>query len=130
MTEASGAIWWNELMTRDVNRALSYYERVAGWRWDTMPSGESFGDYHLAVKNGRPIAGCVDMSGVDFLHSYNDFWLTFVQVEDCDLSAELCGESGGSVLRAPFSLPNVGRVAIVADTNGALHGLITPSASN
>jgi len=130
MTETRGAIWWNELMTRDVERALSYYERVAGWRWDTLPSGQDFGDYHLAVKGGRPVAGCVDISRVDALSDYRDFWLTFVAVEDCDIAAEWCAESGGLIVRAPFSLANVGRVAIAADANGALHGLITPSARN
>ncbi len=117
-------------MTRDVDRALSYYENVLGWRFYAMPFGEGFSEYHLALKDGRPIAGCQDINSVDYLDVDRDFWLAFMAVEDCDMAAELAQDAGGSVLRQPADLPNIGRVAILGDCCGALHGLITPMMQN
>jgi hypothetical protein len=36
-------------------------------------------------------------------------------------------EAGGSVMRDPFDVPEVGRIAIVADPGGAAQGWMTPA---
>lgn len=130
MTATTTGVWWNELMTRDVERALDYYESVLGWRFEQTPFGDDFGHYHLAFRNGRPVAGCVDISSVEYLSPYKDFWLPFLTVEDCDRAIEEIEGSGGAILRKPFNMPNIGRVSIAIDSCGALHGLITPSMTN
>ena len=37
MTTTHGKFYWNELMTRDVERAKKFYADTLGWSFDGMP---------------------------------------------------------------------------------------------
>jgi predicted enzyme related to lactoylglutathione lyase len=53
-------------------------------------------------------------------------WLTWIQVEDVDGTVETAGSHGGQVHVAPFDVPGVGRLSILADNTGGVFGVITP----
>lgn len=125
MSDMHGAIWWSELMTRGVEPAKAYYGAVCGWSWETMPMGE--GDYHVASANGRPVAGAMDMSDLPGMEGLPPHWFTYIAVDDVDAAARATEERGGTVIRAPWDVPGVGRIAIVEDPAGAAVGLMTPA---
>ena len=50
-------------------------------------------------------------------------WLNYVTVESADASAARVTELGGKICKPPFDIPNVGRIAIVQDPQGAFFGL-------
>ena len=52
-------------------------------------------------------------------------WFDYIEVDDVDHRVALVPENGGNVLRPPFDIPNVGRIAIIADATGAAVGLMT-----
>ncbi|SFC35821.1 VOC family protein [Tropicimonas isoalkanivorans] len=120
-----GAIWWSELKTSDVRGALKYYGDVCGWSFDAMPM--EGGDYHVAVAHGKPIAGISDMTGSEQFEESTPHWFTYIAVDDVDRAAERTRFAGGRIIRPPFDVPEVGRIAIVADTSGAVVGLMTPA---
>ncbi len=125
MSQLHGTICWSELMTRDPAAARTYYERVCGWIFDCRPMEE--GTYLLAMAHGRPVAGIVDMSGLEGMDDAPPHWFTYVAVDDLDAALETTETEGGRIMRAPFDVPDVGRIAIVSDASGASVGLIVPA---
>jgi hypothetical protein len=46
-------------------------------------------------------------------------WISYVSVEDVDAAAKAAAANGGQVVEAPFDGPGVGRMARIADPQGA-----------
>lgn len=129
MSDTHGTIWWSELMTRDVAAARDYYAAICGWTFEDMPM-EGGDDYHCAMKAGRPTAGIMDMTGLPGMEEETPpHWFTYIAVDDVDAAAQATKAAGGAIVRPPFDVPGVGRIAIVADPAGAAVGLMTPAAT-
>jgi predicted enzyme related to lactoylglutathione lyase len=54
-------------------------------------------------------------------------WLAYVHVADVDASARKTTELGGKVLAPPMDIPDVGRIAVIQDPQGATIGLFKPA---
>lgn len=129
-----GKIVWSELMTRNIEKSIEYYERLAGWRFDKVPlskggaeyekaSGDA--EYYYLAKRGRmPVAGMMDMSGMHELRGIPAHWMTYVGVADIEKAVADIKALGGSVKRDIFSVPNMGRIAILQDPDGAVFGVM------
>ena len=65
MPSSHGQFHWNELMTRNVEKAKKFYADTIGWTYDAMPMPEG-GVYTLAMSGGMPVAGIFDISGPDY----------------------------------------------------------------
>ena len=126
MGQMHGDIHWNELMTRDVEGSKAYYGATCGWTWDTMPMSGG-GDYHLAMKDGVPVAGMMDMSGMAEEQDSPAMWFTYIAVQDVDAVADAAEGRGAKVETAPFDVPGVGRIMMLRDPGGARVGLMTPA---
>ena len=46
-------------------------------------------------------------------------WNTYIWVDDADITAKKAAEAGGAVLAEPFDVMDAGRMAVLADTEGA-----------
>lgn len=126
MSEFRGAIWWNELMTHDVDHAKAWYRRVCGWRFRTTPAADG-GDYHVAYLGAQPVAGMLDISQMAHHAETSAQWITYMAVDDLETALHQAEIGGGRIARAPFDVPNVGCIAIVHDSVGAPLGLIVPA---
>ena len=118
---AHGSFVWNELVTNDVERAKAFYEKTLGWKVERM-DGE-YGTYWMAKAGDTPVAGIMDakMSPVkDSPH-----WLAYLEVDDIDRRVREVAANGGKILREPFDVPGIGRIAMVADATGAPIGWMT-----
>jgi hypothetical protein len=111
-------------MTRDVEGAKAFYGAALGWTFAPMPMPD--GTYWLVMAEGEaPVAGLFD------IHMMKDtemqpHWLSYIAVDDVDARLEAAAEAGGSILRPPFDVEGVGRIAIVRDPEGAVTGWMTP----
>ncbi len=114
-----GRFYWNELMTDDVEKAKAFYEATLGWRFDAMPmdGGET---YYVAMLDGEPVAGMMDKSMLP--PEVPSHWFSYINVDDVDARLEKLKAHEGRVLREPFEVPGIGRIAIVADPTGAPMG--------
>jgi uncharacterized protein len=56
-------------------------------------------------------------------------WLTYLACDDVDATAAKAEELGGRTYKAPFDVPTVGRMAILADSTGAVFGIFHPNGS-
>jgi hypothetical protein len=117
-----GAFMWNELMTNDVEKAKSFYRATLGWATEEMkmPSGS----YWIAKHDGKMVAGIMDIAMMP--PGTPPHWFSYIEVDDVDARVKKVAGSGGKVIREPFDIPDVGRVAIVADATGAIVGWMTP----
>lgn len=109
---------WSELVSRDTAGSREFYTELLGWTADEVPGAN--GPYTLFREDGEAVAGLMAPPGAEVPAP---MWFTYLAVADVDASVARVGALGGKVLRAPFDVPNVGRIAVVADPGGAAVGL-------
>ncbi|MHA6324013.1 VOC family protein [Roseivivax sp. CAU 1753] len=127
MQDTHGTVIWSELMTRDIAGAQRYYTEICGWSFTAVPMGPDAPDYILGMRGGAPVAGLVDMTADPDDSGKDPYWLSYLAVDDVDAAVATTIDAGGSVQRAPFDVPETGRVAVVIDPTGAMVGLMTPA---
>ena len=112
-------IAWNELISPDVAGSREFYTALLGWatREEAMPGG---GAYTLFLEGDRPVAGLMMPPDAD---TPAPLWFAYLAVDDADAAVEKAAGLGAKVLRAPFDIPGVARIAIIADPSGAAVGL-------
>ena len=115
-----GRFIWNELLADDVESAAAFYAKLLGWEPVPAPNGMN---YTLFKKDGNDVAGLMKlpMPGVP------PHWLNYVNVRDVDASAAQVTALGGTICAPPFDIPNIGRIAVVQDPQGARFGLFQPT---
>ncbi|MEM9632424.1 MAG: VOC family protein [Pseudomonadota bacterium] len=119
-----GVFYWNELMTRDTEKAREFYGKTLGWTFTEMPMEE--GVYLLAKLGDKPVAGLFPMIGPRF-DGLPEHWFSYIAVDDVDERLDLAKAHGGEIVRPPFDVPGVGRIAVLKDVNGAAQGWMTPA---
>ena len=123
---AHGAFHWNELNTRNVKKAKDFYAKTLGWTYEDMPMGEGMTYTTIYYADGKMAGGMVEMKGPMF-DNIPEHWLPYIAVDDIDKRVKTLKAAGGKVIREPWDVPTVGRIAIVADSNGAVSGWMTPA---
>ncbi|PIB23232.1 hypothetical protein BFP76_09460 [Amylibacter kogurei] len=125
MADNHGQIWWTELNTWDPDKAKDYYGAVMGWTFEETPTAgtDNARPYYIAKKGDQPVAGIFNLVSPDF-NGVPDHWFTYFSVTDLDATLTNTVEKGGKVHRQPFEIPNVGRMAVVADSNGGVAAYI------
>ena len=119
-----GGVAWSELMTRDVEAAKAYYAASCGWSYDSMKM-DNGQDYFVAMSDGKPMAGLMDMADDSKYDGMPSHWFTYFAVDDVDKAVAQTREMSGTIMREPYDVPGIGRIAIVKDPSGAGLGLIT-----
>ena len=114
---------WNELITTDVEAAKRFFASTVGWTFNSVATPS--GPYWLAWSGETMVGGIMSR---DLVHeaSVPSHWFTYLQVDDVDRRAAEVEANGGTLIRAPFDVPELGRVAVVADPSGAVLGIMTP----
>lgn len=121
-----GKFFWNELMTRDVEASKTFFADTLGWTFDAVPTPEGSGAYWIAKSGGEPVGGFFPIDGPQFA-PLAEAWLGYIAVDDVDARFRKVLQAGGKVMREPFDIPNVGRIAIVMDSRGIPIGIMTPA---
>jgi predicted enzyme related to lactoylglutathione lyase len=117
----SGEFCWNRLMTPDVNGAKKFYCKLFGWEIHKTALGQvpiyvfKDGDKQIAGMIERPIGGDEK--------SYPTMWMSYIAVEDINLTVTKAMELGAQVILPPTSISTNGYVAVLLDPTGARIGL-------
>ncbi len=119
----SGTFCWADLSTSDPEKAKKFYESLFGWK---IGPGEKDPSGYLHIQNGQDFIGGIPPA------QYRDprvppHWMIYFLVDDVDASAAKAKEMGAAMHLAPMSVENVGRMAIVADPQGASFAIFKPS---
>lgn len=108
-----GKFVWFELVSRDAKKAQAFYSEVLGWKVKPFPMGDF--TYEM-IYAGDTMIGGYALPKSDRQRSH---WLSYVSVEDVDATAKAATAKGGRVVEAPSDIPGVGRMARIADPQGA-----------
>jgi hypothetical protein len=120
-----GAFTWSEHMSRDFEGAKAFYAAVFGYEYGDM-STEDF-SYATLLINGQQVVGGIGAYPGGSGNEHQAFWGVYFGTTDTDKAVELATSHGGQVVRPAADSP-YGRMAIVADNQGAVFSLIsTPS---
>lgn len=120
-----GQFYWNELMTRDAEKAKAFYADCVGWTYDEMKMGDG-PSYWVAKAGGGPAGGIFTMAGPDF-EGVPEHWLPYLHVDDVDAAIAKATAAGANIMRPPFEVPGIGRIAIIQQPGGAVIGWMTPA---
>jgi predicted enzyme related to lactoylglutathione lyase len=125
MTWTHGKFYWNELMTRDLERAKKFYADTLGWTFDPMSAGGG-PTYWIIKAGGEMVGGLFDISGHDF-DQVPESWMSYIAVDDVDARVAKAVKAGAQVMKPAFDIPGVGRIAILREPGGAGIGWMTPA---
>ena len=112
----TGAVMWNELMTTDANAAAQFYTAVFETETALM-SGPGGMEYTLLKAGGNDVAGMMNLPPE--MSAVPPHWGTYFGVYDVDASAKQAESLGAKVMAAPFDVPEIGRMAVLMDPQGA-----------
>ena len=116
-----GAPCWIDLMTADPDQAKRFYGELFGWEFQTGDQ-EKYGGYITASKDGKSVAGMMQKD--DSMAGMPDVWSTYLRSEDAAATVKAAAEHGGQVYMGPMDVPDGPRIAMFADPEGHLVGLI------
>jgi uncharacterized protein len=122
--ESHGHFHWNELMTRDVEKAKKFYADTIGWSFEGMEMPD--GTYWIATVDGEPVAGIFDISSAEY-QGVPESWMSYIAVDDVDARVRKAAQAGAKVMKEPFDVPGVGRIAMLTEPGGAGIGWMTPA---
>ena len=121
MTNKHGDFIWYELLTSDADAAGEFYAKVVGWTCKS--AGQPGMDYRFFyagdgndMKDG--VGGYMAITADMVAGGAKPCWLGYIAVDDVDASVASIVAAGGAAQMPAMDLPNVGRIAMVADGQG------------
>ena len=123
----TGIFLWDELISDDVEASKRYYKAVVGWSADAMDMGEFV--YTIFKRGPNDEMGSAGMFPKREGMEMPNAWVTYIATDDVDATIAK-GEQLGATVHVPaMDVPNVGRLAMLADPTGAAFGLFKPERS-
>ena len=121
MANAHGDFIWYELMTPDPAGAKAFYDKVIGWNMQAqgnpMPNGSEYRE--IMAQDGNHAGGVLTLTPQMAESGVRPAWFGYVAVEDVDAAVAKAKQAGGSVFMEPMDMEGVGRMAMLADPQGA-----------
>jgi predicted enzyme related to lactoylglutathione lyase len=119
-----GEFIWYELMTSDGEGAKAFYDSVVGWN-----IGEAVAEYNgyrmIGRSDGKFAGGILPLTAEMQQHGARPTWLGYINVNDVDEASASIERAGGNTLMK-HDIPNVGRIAMVTDPQGAPFYVMKP----
>jgi len=119
-TPKRGRFVWNELVTTNLPAAKKFYSGLLGWK--AKPFGKGL-DYTLLMKGKDSVGGMMKCPKPGL----PAHWIPYVFVDNVDATAKQAAKLRGKVVMEPFDVPDVGRIAVLLDPQGAAIGIFKPS---
>lgn len=116
-----GALVWNELATKDTEKAKEFYTEFFGWGVDDMDMNGGM-IYTAFMNSDRPAAGMIAITAD--MGDMPSVWSVYFAVDDCDKGVEEAKSLGGEVVVPPTDIPEVGRFSFLKDSQGAVFAII------
>ncbi|MEO7564319.1 MAG: VOC family protein [Sphingomicrobium sp.] len=126
MPDPKGSFIWYELISPDPAASKTFYDAVVGWDIEGEPSGQM--DYRMINRSDGGQAGGVlrltdEMRG----HGGRPIWLGYLHVEDVDATISAIEGDGGTTVMPATDIPDIGRIAMIADAMGAPFYIMKPT---
>jgi predicted enzyme related to lactoylglutathione lyase len=120
-----GSFIWYELMTSDPEGAKAFYDAVVGWN-----IGEGVAEYNgyrmIGTNDGKFAGGLLPLNAEMQQNGAQPTWLGYIHVPDVDQKVAAIEAAGGTTQLPATDIPNVGRIAMVTDPQGAAFYVMKP----
>ncbi|MBL4684091.1 MAG: VOC family protein [Nannocystaceae bacterium] len=113
MAHNYGSFVWFELVVPDIDKAIRFYPETFGFGTTEMDMGDF--TYTMFTQGDKTVGGVVNPRG----GPQPPHWTGYLAVADVDASLKTVKAKGGKVLAPAFDIPTVGRMAPIADPQGA-----------
>ncbi len=114
LVDEHGTMCWHELVTSDVDAAMSFYSELLGWT--SVPFDE---EGTVGIRLGDDFIASATPAAEDV----PPHWAVLFAVDDCDATVEQCERLGGQTVVLAMDQPP-GRMAMLADDQGAMFWVI------
>ena len=114
-----GKFVWFELVSNDVKKAQAFYGEVLGWQTKAVPMGAYSYEMICLTDSLDSMIGGYSTPRPERGEGQPAHWISYVSVEDVDARAATAAAKGGRIVAKPYDIPTVGRVARIADPQGA-----------
>lgn len=106
-----GMFCWIELATNDAAASKTFYTSLFGWAANDMPIPD--GVYTMLQKNGHDLGALYQTKEIP------PNWATYIAVANVDEASAKAADLGATIVAPPFDVMDIGRMALVADPQGA-----------
>ena len=117
---------WYELMTSDMKAAESFYRAVVGWGTSSFDGAGQ--PYTMFNRSGDTSIGGV-MKTPDEMKT-PPFWSMYIGVPKLEETAAHIKRLGGQAHTEVISIPDVGRMQMMADPQGAMFYIYEPASAD
>src|SRR6266704_381263 len=121
MSERDGYIpgvpCWIDTNQPDPDAAAAFYRGLFGWDLEDVMPEDAGGKYLIGRIRGGDVAA---VSSIPDCATPMAIWNTDIWVDSADDTAAKVEDAGGAVLSAPFDVMDAGRMAVLADPEGAV----------
>jgi predicted enzyme related to lactoylglutathione lyase len=112
-----GVPCWVDTSQPDPDAAAAFYGGLFGWDLENAMPPEAPGKYFMARLRGGEVAAVSSQpEGAPPMA----VWNTYIWVDSADETASKVRDAGGQVLTEPFDVMGAGRMAVLADPEGAV----------
>lgn len=121
-----GKIIWHDLLSDTPVESKLFYSELFGWQFEDVELKTGLFqsiNYTLIRHNGKLIGGMVDQTRLETKEDISQ-WVVLLSVKDIDAAVASFIAQNGTVFASPTDLADRGKIAIVADPQGALLGLL------
>ena len=125
-TSVLGQPLWFELMTSDMAAAEAFYKPVVGWT--TTPFDAAGMPYSMWTRSdGTPTGGVMTLPAELTARQVPPHWMMYIGVDNLEAAAAHAVRLGGSTVSPVITIPEVGRMQVVKDPQGAPFSLYEPN---
>lgn len=114
---AGRAFPWHECYVPDVAAAVEFYKSVFDMGVEEMDMGP-MGTYKMLTIGGVPLAGVMSTTEMGE-GQIPPHWAVYMSVDDVDARIAKATAQGANVVVPAMDVPNVGRMALISDPQGA-----------
>ncbi|MDQ6652398.1 MAG: VOC family protein [Acidobacteriota bacterium] len=117
-----GTFCWVELGTTDGEAAKQFYTELFGWDFTDNPVGPGM-IYTMLKLGGKDVGALYQMPPEMTSQGIPPNWLSYVLVTNVDETVQKAKDAGATIMKEPFDVMTVGRMAVVQDPTGAVFAL-------
>jgi uncharacterized protein len=115
-----GTLCWADLSVSSREAVENFYSQGLGWQILKEEEAPEHNYWH--IKNGEEFIGGIPPATFRNPNA-PPHWLAYFLVSDCDASAAKAKELGANLYVPPMDIEKVGRMAVVADPQGAIFAI-------
>ena len=120
---------WYELMTPDPAGVTPFYRAVGGWEIPaegfSNPNGSEY--RMISRSDGGNLGGALTLTKAMQDSGARPCWIPYFHVDDVDDAVARAERMGGKVQMKASTIPDIGRIAMVSDAQGAPFYLMKPT---